>query len=245
MELLIFSKNRPIQLKWCILSTIKFIKEYDCITVIWSSSELFKNLYLELIASLQGENRKIKFIKERNFKLDVAHVVCSKITRKIMFLTDDSIFINYPILKDFKYTLGTREVCEKKIQNSKLESDEDYLFSVDGRVYSSLLVKMLVCIVPYRSPSSLESRINWLFKGLERVGFRFKIVGQKSRCLVNLELNRVSDEAMDNTSLGLDLLDIGVTLNSELKLIGNPSKFHQRPEFEFDICSNIFVVRLN
>lgn len=245
MELLIFSKNRPFQLRWCILSAIKFIKEFNSITVIWSSNELYDNLYLELIEVLKFECQKIKFVKQRNFKLDVSLYVFSKLSKKIMFLTDDSIFIDYPILHDCKFTLGTREVCEKKIQNSKVLSDEDYLFSVDGRVYSSLLVKLLICTVPYRSPSSLESRINWLLRRLEIVGFRSTIIGQKNRCLLNLELNRVSEEATDNTSLGLDLMDIGVRLNTDIELLGIPTKFHQRPKFNFDIHSNIFFVSLN
>jgi hypothetical protein len=244
MELLIFSKNRPIQLKWCLLSVIKYNFRYNSILVIWSSDQTHNNAYLELIDSFDNKNDRIRFYKEKSFKKDLSFFVAVNFFRQIMFLTDDSIFINRPFFPSSRCTIGTREVCDHRLQNSRVRSDEDYLFSVDGRLYSSYLVKFLICLIPFKSPNSLESRVNWILAVLDRMGCKFKIIGQKQMCLVNLELNRVSTEATDNTSLDLDLSKLGVNLKTGIRFLGTPSRYHQKPKYYFDKLNNTFFVTL-
>lgn len=240
--LIIFSRDRPIQLSWCLTSIKKYLPLRHII-VQFSTSSLFLKKEYEILSE---RHKDIEFKNEKNFKFTLLHILSTSKSKRVMFLTDDCVFIDRPILTDrYGGVVGVRELISDRLkQNPSIPDDNNYLFSVDGRVYSTLLIKSLLFSIPFYSPSTLESRVNRIFRSLYFIGFRFYLSGQEKRCLLNFELNRVSQEAKSNTSMNLDLYELGCNLRTELSIKGVATKFHNTPNVIYAADENILTLTI-
>jgi hypothetical protein len=174
LKVLIFSKDRPLQLYCLIESLYKHCNniEYCDISVLYKTSEVYEELY----ENITLEFKNIKFIKEKYFDLDLKKILIFNNLEYTMFLVDDIIFkedfnINYIIdhLNENKeslafslrlglntnycYALDTNNDIPKyyeyyndiiKWKVNDSVNDFAYLFSVDGNVFKSDFIKKIV-----------------------------------------------------------------------------------------------------
>jgi len=107
INILVFSKNRALQLDLCLNSFYKRCLDFEFanIYVLYKVDNLFKISY----KVIQKEHPNINMIKEIDFRQNLLDIISNK--KYILFLTDDSIFCN-----DF----SLREIIELLEENEKI-----------------------------------------------------------------------------------------------------------------------------
>lgn len=91
LNILIFSKNRPLQLDLCLNSFLdnSIDEKNNDITVLYKVDPEYKHAYKNLIL----EYEEIRFIEEEDFETDVLNIISEK--PYVLFVTDDTIFIHH------------------------------------------------------------------------------------------------------------------------------------------------------
>jgi len=105
---LYFSKDRPMQLDLTLNSNHLNCSEWlelKEVVLYKATNERYKKAYQKL-AKL---HRKVKFIEETNFKKDVLSILQDK--KYVLFVVDDSIFVNNYSLEDIIFYLEQDKTC--------------------------------------------------------------------------------------------------------------------------------------
>ena len=92
IDVIVFSKNRPLQL-YALLESMFFYTDASqsaSITVIYTCDDLYNNALNEIIQKFDN----VTFIKQSNFKKDVATALFSSTNDYCTFLVDDIVFKN-------------------------------------------------------------------------------------------------------------------------------------------------------
>lgn len=187
-----------------------------------------------------GYNRSIK----SNFKSLLLSIMENSVDDSIMFLTDDSIFVNQIDIKSallqkvenhgFKFSYSLRhgeniiggnykkntDFIEWNIINSNKHSDWNYPFSVDGHIYNIKAMLEIFRKVIFKNPNTLEGNVVCYVEDKQLLKH---FVANEQSCLLGFELNRVQTIA-DNNSLDIcnktlnELFLSGYELNLDYKL---------------------------
>jgi len=188
-SIIIFSKDRAMQLDALLGSFFHFAKNPPALKIIYrASSNPFESAYDEVKTAYIANN--VEFIKEQNFKADLTTALETINSSKVFFLVDDIIFketvdFNYfekidpkkQILSlrlgkhlNFAYTLQKEQklpdLSPSKEFNQLLswdwnlaEYDWAYPLSVDGNLFDTSEVKIMVNHLNYKAPNSFEEAL--------------------------------------------------------------------------------------
>ena len=218
IEGIIFSKDRPIQLFALLESYYKNCLDPKPLNIIFNASNLnYKNAYDDIANTYK--QYPIIFIQEDDFRKTLINSLGKIISKYVFFLVDDDIFTRQFSFNDFfsipnhknfifSFRLGANlKYCYTKAQNQNLpyfrkidkfiswdwsngEHDWNYIFSVDGNIYSSRVIYEMAKLIPFKAPNSFEANMN-VFRYIFR---RKKGLCYPESVLVNLCLNRVQNE---------------------------------------------------
>jgi hypothetical protein len=187
MNIVVFSKDRAMQLELFIRSFNKYVKnssEYLIKILYTCSNNEFKNGYEKLIAESE-EN--VLWKKEENFKVDLINLM-NKYDAYTVFFVDDIVFKNPIDFNDnqqkvfehdtdilcrslrlqpnFKYSYASKDAMtnpdylEHNVYFWKGKSgDYGYPMSVDGHIYRTNQIYPYVLNLPYTNPNSFEGNM--------------------------------------------------------------------------------------
>jgi len=189
VSIIIFSKNRALQLAGLLASLDYFVSEKPQIFVLYTfDNQEFKKGYDKLIAT-QGSTQ-IVFKKEQDFKTDLLGVLKQLDTEKLLFLVDDIVFKNKVDLNEFakldskifvpslrygshlSYAYTVKQL--QKLPNffraepntafyqwyyNQSTFDWAYPLSVDGHFFSTTEVKVLAENLDFKAPNSFEAAL--------------------------------------------------------------------------------------
>jgi len=220
---IIFSKDRPMQLYALLESYFKYCIPTPFIHIIYKvSDEKYAVAYNEIISIFSDKN--IEFIEEESFREDLISILQNISSEYLFFLVDDNIFKSFFSFEDY-FTLSDRNnyilslrlgtnlsYCYTRNENQKQpllkkkglflkwewekgELDWNYVFSVDGNVYSTNEILEMSKQIPFNAPNSFEANMNI---------FHHVLIRKDGLCyhnskIMNLCLNRVQKE-FDNIS---------------------------------------------
>lgn len=260
-RVIIFSKNRPIQLNWFLKSNPLMLRsENNSIRVLYFTDQKTSHLYREII---QGY-KSIKFVKQniRRFKIATFKIIFEDFLqyKNIIFFTDDCLFINETniactkvrLFQSISYRDGLSQGVEHGVvkihqQIFPISCNLDYLFSVDGRLYNKYLVILISALWPFNNPNEFESRSNYTYKVLRKFRVIPEIFYFDNLYLINLEFNRVSTSAMTNTHFNFVPENNECNLDTKLSIIFTSlNRFHVTID-KIEYCSirNILSVTVS
>jgi hypothetical protein len=99
-EIIIFSKDRAMQLHSLLSSYFYFVSNTAPLYILYTcSSAEHQKSYDDLIHLFKDRN--VNFVKETNFKLQLISLLSNIKTFKMFFMTDDALFIDELDLEDF------------------------------------------------------------------------------------------------------------------------------------------------
>lgn len=180
INLIIFSKNRAMQLD-ALLRSIKLrCNVFNSIHVVWTADEGFERSYTLMIPK-----HNVTWIKETNFKEDTMRAMTDAVFT--CFMCDDNI-----IMHEFN---GLPDNWDDLLCHSlRMEGEpwkwrecggnEGYPFSVDGHIYKTKLIKPLINNLMFINPNKLESQLQ------HKQSYPDLMSGQF--ILTSISLNRVS-----------------------------------------------------
>jgi len=187
--LLIFSKDRAMQLDALLRSYFHYSKNVISVHILYRASEKkFEQGYEELMSIYK--NKQVDFIEEKSFKLDLKGLFERITSSKVIFLVDDLFFKNTVDFKkftaidpkkyvaslrmgkhlNFSYTLQKKQklpvlfIPEEQTDMlswcfSNAELDWAYPLSVDGHLFDSNELRILVNELEYKAPNSFEEAL--------------------------------------------------------------------------------------
>lgn len=217
----VFSKDRAMQLDLLLRSWHKFVVNGPKLTVLWtSSSERHERAYADVLA----RNAAVvsEATRERDFRSDLLSLLRRDTGTSVIFLVDD-IVVRAPL--DFHILRGVdlctavpslrlgenttycqveaRQIRRPPLQPTlngwlrfKWTTDQGYWsmpLSVDGHVFNRLEILAILRREPFRAPNTLERSM-----GPYRFFFRWrKGLCQRSPSLLNLAMNGVESEGFE------------------------------------------------
>lgn len=219
-SIIIFSKDRALQLDALLGSLCFFSKNAPKVYVLHSSStNKFEQSYSQVLE--EYKSRDIEFIKETNFRKDLIALFKTIDTKKVLFLVDDLMFKNSIDFEEFskidtkKYVASLRmgshltfsyttQKQQSKPRFSQVQEyrnmlcwsfekehlDWAYPLSVDGHLFSTQEMKVLVEELEYKAPNSFEEALqlmNPLYS--KRLGLCYK-----ESVIINNPCNKVQLE---------------------------------------------------
>lgn len=224
---IVFSKDRATQLYSLLESYIKFVKNPVDVFVIYNASnEAFSKAYAELIKLRIDSGFRVFYFREKgDFKSSLLDVLSKLKTQKLIFLTDDDLFIreiDFSLLTNIDpfhhiFSLRHGDSIRRSYTADKFFCPPSFRYcfdwrllefewfespcewsdpwSVDGHLFSSAEVTAISQICDYKAPNTFEAALK---------SFHFLIRGRKGLCcrnsvIVNIPFNRVQDE-VDNKS---------------------------------------------
>lgn len=185
----VFSKDRPLQLELLLRSYSDLVKNPIPVKVLFHSSNSdFKLGYTKLINEYSNSHYfSIEWVEEKNFRKDLIQLFESITTNKVIFLVDDIFFKNeidldsftaldtsryVPSLRmgehlSFSYTLQKNQKLPVFTQEGEFLSwkwkeqvhDWAYPLSVDGHLFNTSELKILVKELAYKAPNSFEAAL--------------------------------------------------------------------------------------
>ena len=219
-EIIIFSKDRAIQLEALLRSFYQFGKHPVKLHVLFNAStQEHTRGYQKLIQAYSS--RSICFIEENNFRKDLIALFKKLEGDKVFFLVDDLFFKEEFNLNEFfsinpkkyvaslrmgshlnyAYTLQKQQplpLFEATKEHPTMlcwdwqaaESDWSYPLSVDGHLFDTKEIKLLVEELEYKAPNSFEEALQ-IMKPLfaQRKGLCYK-----QSIIVNNPCNKVQTE---------------------------------------------------
>lgn len=219
IDIIIFSKNRPLQL-YALLETLYLhtdAQKSANVTVIYRYEQEFSHS----IDEIADRFFSVRFVEQRDFYQDVIN--CLKVTtnRFCSFLVDDIVFkenislantchlmMTNPQILTFSMRMGTHlNFCyptnsRQSIPDGTIQSgffawnwksgqgDWSYPFSLDGHIFRKEDVERWLSKISFSNPNQFEDRLQ--IAKTER-GNEICIC-QTQSSIVNLPLNRVQDE---------------------------------------------------
>lgn len=226
-SIIIFSKDRAMQLDALLRSYFHYTKNVVPVHVLYYASEVeFKNGYENLISIYK--NQGVQFRKEKSFRLDLIKLFEELSSSKVLFLVDDLFFKNSIDFKSFSsidpkqyvaslrmgkhltfsYTLQRKQKLpafsiSKEYTDmiswsfNDTELDWAYPLSVDGHLFDSKELKILVNELEYKAPNSFEEALqlmNPLFKKRKGLCFSESIIVNNPCNKVQTENNNISGQ---------------------------------------------------
>jgi len=186
INIIVFSKDRPMQLELFIRSFNKYVKNFNnyIINVLYTYSNTnFKKGYDKLF---DMGYTNIVFVKENKFKLDLINLIDSRLTEFILFFVDDNVFKNDFDFYDNQMNLFKNDneiLCRSLRLHPNLtycypmrlkitkypvflednifywrgeQGDYGYPMSVDGHMFRTKEILPLVKELNYKNPNSFE-----------------------------------------------------------------------------------------
>jgi hypothetical protein len=231
--LIVFSKDRPFQLRSFLLSALKNLIGISKIIVIYKSSD--KNIlyrYQSLILFFQS--KPIQFVEEKSyFKIVLNKIISKTNSSHIMFSVDDILIFDQIIISNFKDLIKENSIFSlrlgkninysyildkdqglpkehKKHKNNILswkvkdgKNDFGYPFSLDMNVFPSGVIKKLTKYLIFSNVNSYEGALNKVTKYIPN----WDIFSFSFSKCVNLPLNKVQIEN-NNKFAGQDSSDL-------------------------------------
>jgi hypothetical protein len=218
LSLIVFSKDRPLQLQAFIESCDIFFKNYDRLYLVYNYSDKdYKSAYDQIVIKYD----KIIAIDENkysSFKTALSFVLNSLSTQKFMFFVDDIMFTDYINASNFAnvdlknaiislrlgLNLNYSYVVKEKMNLPKFsntnnfiewnwnESEYDWAYplSLDGNMYLVEEFKILIKHLNFKSPNTLEDSLQIIKKYF---GKRKGLCFEKSK-LFNNPCNKVQSD---------------------------------------------------
>lgn len=206
MNVIIFSKDRPMQLDLLLRSMPEQLRD-ECTIIVKSSHTPYYIGYLEVV-----NKNDAWFCFESHFKTDLLESL-SWYDPLTMFFTDDDVFINpmpeIPELPDavaclslrlnpsldYCYTLCRSQNAPKMTQNGNnwvwnwrlADADFGYPMSLDGHIFRTADILPLLKRLDYHDPNSLEAAL------AENPIDRPLMMCYDKSIIVNNPINRVQD----------------------------------------------------
>ena len=188
MNIVVFSKDRPLQLELFIRSFNKYVKDSDnyIINVLYNySNNNYKNGYDKLI-SMNYSN--VNYIKEDNFRTNLMSINYNK-NEYTVFFVDDNIFVNYIDFNDEQSNIfksNNNILCRSLRLNPNLTycytedrhmdkpyfinhnifhwrgqiGDFGYPMSLDGHIFRTRDILPYIINLNYFNPNSLECEMS-------------------------------------------------------------------------------------
>lgn len=218
LEIIVFSKDRPIQLYALIESYLYYSKVKSPITIIYKCShEGFTKAYHEI----EKRFSDIRFIEEDNFRDVLIKTIEQLKASRLLFLVDDIIFTRefntssfnqYNLKKTvpslrlgknivYSYT-RQKNILQPKLKPNglhiewnwiKRNSYWSYPLSVDGHIFDKNEMLFMLKRIEFKAPNSLEESLQFFSKAL----FRRKGVSYEKSVLVNVPWNLVQTEIVN------------------------------------------------
>lgn len=198
VKLIVFSKDRALQLEALLRSIELNCKLFNSITVIvkWSSDDYYK-----AYENLSNEYSGVDFVMQNDLKTDVLGAMWDEFT---CFMVDDMICYNPvsrpPTFNGFKNSIWCLRLGEETKgftrrqwawkDYQKTKSYFDYPCSLDGNIYPTEIIKPLIEEGNFVNPNKLEVV---LWSKRDRLPEIMNCWGEAK--VVSLPLNRVSDTA--------------------------------------------------
>lgn len=224
IDALIFSKNRPMQLH-CLLESIEKLTNLSDIKVLYKYDEN----YLEGLEKVKSLHKKVSFIEETNFELQVKSYLNNG-QKFCVFFVDDIFFKNKvdfslpcqvlesnPVFLTFSLRLGTHlNYCypnssEQAVPNGSINSgfflwswrgsshDWGYPFSVDGHIFRRADINSWVSHLRFKNPNQFESEMQSIPRTFAVQEACASFVHSK---ILNTPINRVQDEFKNRAENG-------------------------------------------
>ncbi len=213
---IVFSKDRPLQLHALLESYRDLVSNPAPLTVLFrASDEGYRAGYAEVAQA----NRDVAFVEEDNFRADLIGLMDRLDARAMFFLVDDIVFTRPVDLVDYgaadlalfvpALRLGpnvrrsyTRDRATPTPQftplgEAKLRwrwsegiNDFGYPLSVDGNLFATDEMAVMVKTVAYRSPNTFEDALQAfmpLYRDREGICYSHS-------CIVNIPINKVQND---------------------------------------------------
>jgi len=218
IEILIYSKNRPLQL-YSLLESLYEMTDANISSNV-SVIHRYDKEYNESIEEIKSSFKNVNFVEQQDFKNDTTKVLESSRNDYCMFLVDDIIFKdrtslgnivqilkNNPDIVTYSLRLGLQlNFCyplnsHQPIPNGNVINgifvwdwrnsigDWNYPLSLDGHIFRKSSVASWINRINFNNPNQLEDRLQHLKN--EITGY---CVCSTFSTIVNLPLNRVQDE---------------------------------------------------
>jgi len=155
INLIIFSKNRAMQLDALLRSIQLRCNVFNSIHVVWTADEGYERSYISMMPK-----HNVTWIKETNFKEDTMRAMTDAVFT--CFMCDDDI-----IMHDFNGLPDNWDglLCHSLRMEGEpwkwrgMTGNEGYPFSVDGHIYKTKLIKPLINNLMFINPNKLESQM--------------------------------------------------------------------------------------
>jgi len=189
IEIVVFSKDRAMQLHALLQSFDKYGKNYGPIHVLYTTGNLeHENTYQDLISELQGFN--IFFYRETDFKSNLEEIINIIKSDKLAFFVDDMLFLRdvdfqslssfNPLINiisltrgsdfDFSVVLGKSLTLPNFTEiNTELlsfdwseineYSDWTYPLGLSGYIYCKQEMQTMLSLIDFHSPNTLEASL--------------------------------------------------------------------------------------
>ncbi len=176
--ILIFSKDRPMQLDACIVSAKRYFPWFTIAVIYQSSHELYAHGY-QMVSRYHPD---VSMYKEKNLKLQTTELVGTH--HRITFLMDDCLFYRLAPIPRF----GSWETYSLRLgDNTNNKNHFSYSISLDGNTFNSPEILPLIEEIEFNNPNDLEAR-------LVPYHSKFKM-HVTEQYLVGLPHNRVSESS--------------------------------------------------
>lgn len=184
IKLIIFSKNRALQLQALLRSNKKRCDIFHCIEVIYKADDYYKESY----EKLKQQWNNIIFTKERNFEKDTKKSINSDYFHTCFMVDDDMFYRN--VIPDVNWYIEENDCYSLRLgENIKVKSHFKYPLSLDGHIFNTKTIRVFINKINFNNPNRLESRLQKFKKRIKKIHYA------KSGCLIGVPVNRVSDSS--------------------------------------------------
>ena len=249
VDFIVFSKNRPMQLRSLLESMFHFIGDdiVGSVSVIYTFDPGYEAGYSKIASKFP----EVLFVDEINFR-DQTISLIEKAKSHVCFLVDDIIFYNkitkeiVPENNEVCFSLRLGKNCSfSHPANSwynlpQFQEDENYVswkwlgaeydfgypFSLDGHIFRKEDILQICNSVIFRSPNSFENALVYFNPLMEK----FKPMEMRSfhhSCLVGIPANRVNNEVQNRFGLEFQVSE------EELQTLCNEGKRIAWEEMDF------------
>ncbi len=200
MKIIIFSKNRAMQLEALLRSLQK--NKYNIQIIYLAENNFYQNGYDKLFKEINRVD--VTYIKETTLKFNVLHQLINNHNNLIAFMVDDDIVydnifpvggIAEPIMcdnniikdSDLPQVILKQNECYSLRLHSGIKNPIhfQYTMSLDGNVFRQKDIRPLIDSIEFNNPNQLESALQGRF------GHNFKMKYGKGH-LIGFNHNRVS-----------------------------------------------------
>ena len=225
IDIVIFSKNRPMQLYALLesLYTLTDAASSSNVTVLYKYDDPF----IASIKEISERFKLVSFVKQDDFKRDTVSALVSSTNEYCMFLVDDIIFKSGVALESIVKLMTTNSsvltfslrmglhlnfcfpvdaqqpIPDGSVINglfiwdwTKSQGDWSYPISLDGHIFKKSDVINWITRINFQNPNQFEDRLQYA----KNDNTHRQCVCSTSSIIVNLPLNRVQDEYKNRCS---------------------------------------------